>query len=239
MSLLHPRTKRVLPEFAKANNHVVIFPAYGTDNRFFAPLNRFLGIHGHKVYDWGLGLNDAGLKRPFMLSEVSDTWVKSTQGKASPITKEEMGVPYLCTRSVARVKSLSETIGEPLALLGWSLGGCIAREVARELPEHVSQVITLGTPTIGGPKYTAAAKSFRKNGLDLDWAEREFALRDRNPIKQAITIINGKYDGVIAKNACVDDISLQPTIIDVNCSHMGLPFHYEVWKIVLQALSKR
>jgi len=34
---------------------------------------------------------------------------------------------------------------------GWSLGGFIAREYAREHPGHVRKVITLGTPVIGGP----------------------------------------------------------------------------------------
>ena len=36
----------------------------------------------------------------------------------------------------------------------------IAREVARELPERVAQVVTFGTPVVGGPTYTVAADSY-------------------------------------------------------------------------------
>jgi pimeloyl-ACP methyl ester carboxylesterase len=238
ISLLHPRNKRVIPEHAKSSKQVVLFPSYGSDNRYFKPLRKYLECHDHMVYDWGLGFNDAGLKRKFELSDVSETWSADPKGKTGPVTKDEMGIPYLCTRAVKRIRALSETIEEPLVLVGWSLGGLVAREVARELPEHVSQVITLGTPSIGGPKYTAAADSFRKNGIDVDWIERELAQRDQNPIQQSITIVNGKYDGIIAKSASGDAVSLHAKIFEVSCSHIGLGFHYPAWKIILEALSK-
>ncbi|MFT6268660.1 MAG: hypothetical protein ACJAVV_001475 [Alphaproteobacteria bacterium] len=236
--LLHPRTQRVFPEYAKSCKQIVLFPFYGSDNRAFKPFRKCLERHGHVVYDWGLGLNDAGLKRKFELSDVSDTWHVDPTGKSAPITTDEMGIPYLCTRAVERIRALSKTIEAPLVLIGWSLGGIVAREAARELPEYVSEVITIGTPSIGGPKYTAAADSFRKNGIDVDWIEREFAKRDQNPITQAITIINGKYDGIIAKSASGDAVSLHTKIVEVSCSHMGLGFHYPLWKIVLESLSK-
>jgi pimeloyl-ACP methyl ester carboxylesterase len=236
-SLIYPRTKRTIAEHANSNKHIVMFPGYGTDNRYLGPLSRFLERHGHEIYDWGLGMNDAGLRRNFQLSDISDSWEMDPEGKAGPITLKEMGVPYLCTRAKKRVMSLSETINEPIVLVGWSLGGYIAREVARDLPKHVSHVITFGTPTIGGPKYTAAADSFRKNCIDLDWIERETLKRDDTPIEQAITIITAKYDGVVAKSACGDSISTQATFKEVNCCHAGLGFHYPLWKILLEALS--
>ncbi|MFO7873647.1 MAG: alpha/beta hydrolase [Bacteroidales bacterium] len=45
------------------------------------------------------------------------------------------------------------------ALIGWMLGGVIARETARAIPDVVSGVITYGTPVIGGPTYTPAARA--------------------------------------------------------------------------------
>ncbi len=47
---------------------------------------------------------------------------------------------------------------EPVVLVGWSLGGYIAREYAREHPGHVRAIVTLGSPVIGGPRYTATAE---------------------------------------------------------------------------------
>ena len=46
----------------------------------------------------------------------------------------------------------AERYQAPIILIGWSLGGYLAREVARELPDHISQVVTMGSPIIGGPK---------------------------------------------------------------------------------------
>lgn len=238
VSLLHPRTNRAIPEYTQNNKHVVMFPGFGTDTRFFKPLNKYLERHGHFLYDWGMGLNDAGLKINCILQDLTSTWEVDPAGKAEPINSKEIGIPYLCSRSVDRVRSLSATLDAPLVLIGWSLGGYIAREVARDLPDEVSQVITFGTPVIGGAKYTATADNFRKNGLDLDWIEREIAKRERNPITQQITSIIGKYDGIIARAACEDAISPNIDRHEVCASHMGLGFHYPLWKIVLAALAK-
>jgi pimeloyl-ACP methyl ester carboxylesterase len=238
ISLLHPRTKRIIPEYAKNSKHVVMFPGFGTDTRYFKPLNKYLERHGHFLYDWGLGLNDAGLKRECALQDIGSSWQSDPAGKAAPINSKELGIPYLCTRSVERVRSLSLTIESPLVLVGWSLGGYIAREVARELPNEVSQVVTFGTPIIGGAKYTATADSFRKNGIDLDWIEREIAKREHTPITQAITGIIGAYDGIIARSACEDINSPNVSIREVKTCHMGLGFHYPLWRIVLEALAR-
>jgi len=63
--------------------------------------------------------------------------------------------------------------GEPVVLVGWSLGGYIAREYAREHPEGVRRIVTLGSPVIGGPRYTATAERYRSQGHDLDEIERD------------------------------------------------------------------
>ena len=39
-----------------------------------------------------------------------------------------------------------EEARQPFSIIGWSLGGIYAREVARQLPDHVRQVISLGSP---------------------------------------------------------------------------------------------
>jgi pimeloyl-ACP methyl ester carboxylesterase len=236
-SLMHPRATRILPEYTKTPKHVVLLPAYGADKRYFKPLAKYLELHGHKVYDWGLGLNDAGIKRNFTQADVSDSWLRDKAGKAAPPSKDEMGISYLCTRTVERINALYNIIQLPIVVIGWSLGGIVAREAARELPTQISQVITLGTPCVGGSKYTAAADSFRKNDIDLDWVEQQLSKREETPIEQAITIINGKYDGVIAKSACLDYKSSHTQVLEHNCSHMGLIYHYRVWHDVLKALS--
>ena len=73
-------------------------------------------------------------------------------------------VPGLLPRLVARVENLVAHHQQPLRLVGWSLGGYLAREVARERPDLVKHVITLGSPLKGGPKYTAAAALYKRRG---------------------------------------------------------------------------
>src|SRR5215472_11827188 len=45
-----------------------------------------------------------------------------------------------------RLSALAERTGQPVSLIGWSLGGIYARELARRYPAQVRQVITLGSP---------------------------------------------------------------------------------------------
>ena len=41
---------------------------------------------------------------------------------------------------------LAERHGEPVVLVGWSLGGLFAREIAKRRPERVAKVVTMGSP---------------------------------------------------------------------------------------------
>ena len=54
------------------------------------------------------------------------------------------------------MRALAERHGQPVSLIGWSLGGIYARELAKELPDAARCVITLGTPFTGHPKATNA-----------------------------------------------------------------------------------
>ena len=122
-------------------------------------------------------------------------------------------------------------------LIGWSLGGYICREAARDLPDIVDRVVTFGSPTKGGPKYTAAADFFRKRGMDLDWIEEEVAARESNPIQQPITAIYSRSDGIVDWRACIDHHSPNVRHVEVNAAHLGMGFNPAVWKQVKQALS--
>ena len=55
-----------------------------------------------------------------------------------------------------RVRALHAIDGRPVSLLGWSLGGVYAREIAKEMADQVRCVITLGSPFSGPPQATNA-----------------------------------------------------------------------------------
>ena len=125
-----------------------------------------------------------------------------------------------------------------VALVGWSLGGIVARELARQEPDLVSHVITMGTPMVGGAKYTALAATYRARGVDLDEEERELARRAVLPEHIAVTSIYSRFDGVVSWAACVDQINPQAENVEVLATHLGLGFNHEVWKIIADRLAQ-
>ena len=115
-------------------------------------------------------------------------------------------------------------------------GGYLAREAARDLPDKVDRVITLGSPIIGGPKYTAAAPFFMKRGLDLDWIEQEVLRRESRPIQQPVTAIYSKSDAIVSWHATVDHHNENVEHIEVDAAHVGLAFNPTVWAHIIDAL---
>jgi pimeloyl-ACP methyl ester carboxylesterase len=126
----------------------------------------------------------------------------------------------------------------PVPLVGWSLGGVIAREVARERPEIVEQVITFGSPIIGGPKYTRNSEAYRSRGVDLDAIEAQVAARNVRLIEVPITAIYSKTDGVVAWRACLDHVNPNVAHVEVRTTHLGLGIHHDVFAEVARRLSR-
>lgn len=186
----------------------MLLPGYGTDEAAMRPLGRYLRFLGYDVYDWGLGRN---------------------LGKVNEYT-QLVG---------DRVRELHDELGGvSLTLIGWSLGGVIARETARLFEPFVREVITLGTPILGGPKYTAAAERFAKaNNLDLDAFEKEVHARNSAGIRQPITSIYSKLDGVVGWRASIDVYNEHARNIEVSSSHFGIGANGRVWQLIAETLA--
>lgn len=236
LALMLPALRQRVPVAARlaAASPVLVLPGYGAGDVSTYPLRRHLARHGVACEGWGLGLNRAGLNLKHTLADLHPSW--GTPQK-NPY-RGEAGVAFLCTLMVEHVARRAEALGEPLTLVGWSLGGTIAREVARDLPQAVNRVITLGSPIIGGPKYTAAASALRRLGLDLDWIEAQVAARDVRPIQQPLTSIISRTDGIVGRTAAIDRISPRVRHIEVAASHLGLGFNPAVWQLVLEAIQQ-
>lgn len=212
--------------------HVIVVPGYGADDRVTRPLRTFLKYHGYSAEGWHLGRNLAGLNLRHGIGDLSPHW----QVEAKSDYRGEGGVPFLADRLAERVVAIHEAHGEPVCLVGWSLGGYLAREAARDLPQIVDRVITLGSPIVGGPKYTASASSFRKRGLDLDWIEREILRREIRPIEQPVTAIYSKTDAIVSWPAAIDRFSPRVEHVEIDCSHLGMVFNPTVWGVILRSL---
>ncbi|MEO6698849.1 MAG: hypothetical protein ABIR53_04510 [Paraperlucidibaca sp.] len=136
-----------------------------------------------------------------------------------------------------RIREWSSELGEPISLIGWSLGGYIARELARDLPAEIAGVISLGSPVVGGPKYTLTAKQYVKMGYDLDAIERDIAARDSVPIQCPMTLIFSRVDGIVSWPATIDRVTPHARHMEARCSHIGLVFNPQVFRKIAHALA--
>ncbi len=137
------------------------------------------------------------------------------------------------------VNGLASAEGGPVTLLGWSRGGMLARELARERPSAIRAVVTMGTPVTGG----VAASSIgplvmAQNGLSARQIQRIADGRGRTPIIVPIHAIYSKSDGVVSWQACRDRKSPDVTHHEVESSHIGLGFNAQVYRLVSRILSK-
>lgn len=139
---------------------------------------------------------------------------------------------------VERIRALAAAEDQALRLVGWSLGGTLAREAAREATDAVQQVITLGSPVVGGPKYTLAAPYYaRVVGLDLDAVEAEVAAMTAEPVGVPITAIYSRRDQVVSWQACLDRRDPAVEHVEVDASHFGLGLDPEVLSVVARQLA--
>jgi pimeloyl-ACP methyl ester carboxylesterase len=147
-------------------------------------------------------------------------------------------VPRLLPLLVSRVAALRRSSGRPVRLVGWSLGGYLAREVSREIPSDVDRVVTLGAPVVGGPKYTLTARAYRRRGIDLDAIEAAVDAREAVPLTRPVSAIYSRKDGVVAWQACVDERNDCVDHVEVSSTHLGLAFSPEVYLLVAARLSR-
>ncbi|MCX7863987.1 MAG: alpha/beta hydrolase [Novosphingobium sp.] len=134
-----------------------------------------------------------------------------------------------------RVAALSRAYGAPLALVGWSLGGLFAREIARRQPEHVSRVITMGTPFSGDPRANNAWRAYQAiAGHPVDQPPIDCELAAKPPV---LTIaLWSPRDGVIRPRSAAGWPAERDRAIALRCTHLGFPRRPEAIAEVLRQL---
>jgi hypothetical protein len=114
--------------------------------------------------------------------------------------------------------------GRKVSLVGWSLGGLYARELAKEIPDAVRLVISLGSPFTGDPHDTHASRLYHwVSGSRPHSHEVREALRDSPPVPT--TSIWSRSDGVVPWQCSIERPQPQVENIEVHASHCGLGLH--------------
>lgn len=182
---------------------VLVCPGFLTSDRSTGLLRRFIRSKGYAVHGWELGRN------------------------MGPGTAGENG-----ERLAERVVSLYRASRRKVSLVGWSLGGVLAREIAKRLPDQVRQVITLGSPLSVGPGATTVSWIYSRIG-DTPYSDDELrSLRDmiRTPPEHvASTAVFSKTDGIVPWRGAIEPKAPNTDNIEVYASHCGLgvnPFVY-------------
>jgi len=212
---------------------VIVVPGLWASDSTMWALRRFLKACGYDAQGWEMGRNLAGRGWFGEISDLSAGWAKGERDRPN---NGEGSVPALCDQFGASVKRRSEALGRPIALVGWSLGGMLAREAARDYPDHVSIVITLGSPLIGGPKYSFVNKRYRRRGLDVDWIAEQTIKRHETPIQCPVVSIYSKQDAIVHWSASIDRWTSQAIHHEVNCTHTAYGFHPPTFEIIKSEL---
>jgi pimeloyl-ACP methyl ester carboxylesterase len=172
---------------------------------------------GHPVLVFpGLGANDvttAPLRK--LLGDLGYATERWGQGfNLGP----RQGVLKGCNEAV---RALHARHQRPVSLIGWSLGGLYAREMAKELPDITRCVITLGTPFTGHPRSTNAWRFYEiLSGQDVQDEKVLKKLREPPPVPT--TSIYSRSDGIVSWRCSLNDPGPQVENVEVHASHVGM-----------------
>ena len=141
-------------------------------------------------------------------------------------------------RSVERVQKLARSTGRKVSLIGWSLGGVYAREIAKVASEDVRCVITLGTPFTGNPRANNAWRIYDlASGHGLDDPDQLRRLRQAPPVPT--TSVFSRSDGIVAWQCCVQAPRSLAESVEVTASHIGMGVNPAAWYAIADRLAQR
>ena len=191
---------------------VIVFPVLGAGPESTAELRRVLDDAGFSTYDWGMGI-DTGPRDMDL-----NSWLRKLE---------------------ERVVDVSETEQSSVTLLGWSLGGIYARELAKRTNPLVRQVITLGTPFNTGAdgQHNCMIIKSLERGYGRMTLNIRHRLRQSPPVP--VTSIYSKCDGVVPWALSLEREGPQAENIEVRgATHRTLPRHPRALEAITHRLAQ-
>jgi pimeloyl-ACP methyl ester carboxylesterase len=126
--------------------------------------------------------------------------------------------------------------GRPVLLVGWSLGGLFARELAREVPEMVRAVVTLGSPFSGDPHMNNVWRLYEwVAGHKVDDPPVPH-YPDKPPVPTLA--IWSRKDGIVAPRAARGLDQERDAAVELDCNHMAFGVSRRAAKGVVREIGK-
>src|SRR6201992_3114292 len=137
------------------------------------------------------------------------------------------------------LEEMNDTHGRKVSVVGWSLGGLYARQLAKMMPERARSVITRGSPLPASPRSTNAWRVYeRASGRRADEEDARFGGALSVPPPVPTTAIFSRTDGICAWQGCMEKTSAQSESIEVESSHCGMGHHPAVVYAVADRLAQ-
>jgi pimeloyl-ACP methyl ester carboxylesterase len=138
----------------------------------------------------------------------------------------------------ARVRHLAERHGEAVSLVGWSLGGIYAREIAKEQPDIARCVVTLGSPFGGHPRATNAWRFYEFVSGQAVHSDEELLAQIRKPPACPTTSVYSRSDGIVAWQCSLNETAPHTENIEVHASHIGMGMNPLALAVVADRLAQ-
>jgi pimeloyl-ACP methyl ester carboxylesterase len=135
----------------------------------------------------------------------------------------------------ARVSEIEARERGPVTLIGWSLGGLIARAYAHHAPDQIASVITLGSPFSGDPRSNRAWQIYELVAdHKVDAPPLPVNLAAKPPVHT--TAIWSARDGIISIDAARGQPNERDACVEIRCGHFAMSSAPEALAAVLKAL---
>lgn len=141
-----------------------------------------------------------------------------------------------------KIDSIYQKQGEKISLIGWSLGGIYARQIAKSRPELIRQVITMGSPFKGVTLANNAKWMYdlMTRGEGVTKIDKSLIEDIPYPAPVPTTAIYSKEDGIVPWKLCLEQEENEiHQNIQVRGSHFGFGVNPIVLKIIADRLQYR